>query len=182
MVLITESGPDTIGIGKPAPDFELPATDGQTYTLASFLDRKAVVLAFTCNHCPYARAYDDRLSALVDAYSTQGVSFLAINSNDAANYPDDTFEKMAERKLNYPYAQDASQETAAAYGAVCTPHFFVLDETRKVAYEGRLDDNWKEPAQVKHPDLKEAIEAILSGDAVPHPNTNPMGCSIKWKS
>jgi peroxiredoxin len=182
MVLITESGPETIGIGEPAPDFELPATDGNTYRLSRFVDSRAVVLIFTCNHCPYARAYDDRLSTLVNEFSKRGVSFLAINSNDAVKYPEDRFEKMAERKLNYPYAQDASQETAAAYGAVCTPHFFVLDEDRTVVYEGRLDDNWKEPAQVKHPDLKDTLEALLSGDAVPHPNTNPMGCSIKWKS
>ena len=181
MVLITESGPETLGINEPAPDFTLPATDGQTYSLASFSGKKAIVLVFTCNHCPYARAYDDRLSALVDEFANRGVGFLAINSNDAANYPDDSFEKMAERSLNYPYAQDESQETAAAYGAVCTPHFFILNEPRRVVYEGRLDDNWKEPDQVRHPDLKEAIQAVLADEPVPHPNTNPMGCSIKWK-
>jgi len=181
MVLITESGPETLGIGDPAPEFTLPATDGQTYTLSSFSDCTAVVLAFTCNHCPYARAYDDRLEALVNEFSAQGTGFLAINSNDAANYPDDSFEKMAERTLGYPYAQDETQQTAVAYGAVCTPHFFVLDTKLSVAYEGRLDDNWKDPTAAQHHDLRDAITAVLAGHPVPAPTTNPMGCSIKWK-
>lgn len=185
MVLINESGPDTLGLGDPGPDFHLPATDGRTRSLAEFTDCTAVVLAFTCNHCPYARAYDERFADLVATYSPRGVGFAAISANDAENYPADSFEKMQERTiaehLAYPFLYDETQETAKAYGAVCTPHFFVLGPDRSLVYEGRLDDNYKAPDQVKHRDLQQALEAVLAGAPVPNPQTNPMGCSIKWK-
>lgn len=181
MALITESGPETLSIGSPAPDFNLPGTDGNTYSLASFSSAKAIVLAFTCNHCPYAKAYDDRFQDLFRQFGPQDVAFAAISANDAENYPEDSFENMKQRDLPFPYLYDESQETAKAYGAVCTPHYFVLDGERKVVYEGRLDDNWQQPNQVQETDLKNAIEAVLAGEKVPAPNTNPMGCSIKWK-
>lgn len=184
MVLITQSGPETLPIGAPAPDFSLPAVDGRTYTLASFAGSKAIVIAFTCNHCPYAQAYEDRFMALVRDFGPRGIAFAAINPNDARSYPDDSFAKMKERatsrSFNFPYLRDEPQATARAYGAVCTPHYFVI-AAGKIVYEGRLDDNWKNPAEAKSPDLRNAIDAALSGRNVPSPNTNPMGCSIKWK-
>ena len=185
MALITSSGPETLPIGKPGPDFSLPATDGQTYSLASFADSKALVLNFTCNHCPYAKAYEDRYIALAQEFVDRDIAFLAICSNDAANYPDDSFpnmKKLAESKaFPFPYLHDETQEVARAYGAVCTPHLFVLDAERKLVYEGRIDNNWKEPAAATSHDLHNALTALLNGQPVPVPQTGPMGCSIKWK-
>jgi peroxiredoxin len=184
MVLITQSGPETLPIGSPAPDFSLPGTDGKTYRLASFAGAKAVVLAFTCNHCPYAQAYEDRFMALIKEFGPRGVAFAAINPNDAQRYPDDSFAKMKERAaartFTFPYLRDETQQVARSYGAVCTPHYFVL-AGGNIAYEGRLDDNWKNPEAATAHDLRSALTAILAGRAAPQPTTNPMGCSIKWK-
>ncbi len=184
MVLITQSGPDTLKIGSPAPDFKLKATDGMTYSLDSFKNSGAIVLSFTCNHCPYAMAYEDRFIALAKEFMPRGVSFAAINPNDAKNYPDDSFENMKkraqEKKFPFAYLHDESQSVAKAYGAVCTPHLFVIDGSRKVVYEGRIDDNWKQPQDAKSHDLRNALEAVLANKPVPKPNTPPMGCSIKW--
>ncbi len=185
MVLITQSGPETLPIGTPVPDFSLPATDGRTYSLASFSGSKLLVVSFTCNHCPYAKAYEDRFSALVREFSPKGVAFLAINPNDANRYPDDSFDAMKarakEKNFQFPYLFDESQATARAYGAVCTPHLFVADQQRNLAYEGRIDDSWKDEAAARSHDLRNALEALLCGKPVPATNTNPMGCSIKWK-
>jgi peroxiredoxin len=186
MVLITQSGPETFPIGADAPRFSnLPATDGKTYGLDSFADSKLVVISFTCNHCPYAKAYEDRFIALAGAYAPRGVAFMAINPNDAATYPDDSFERMkaraAEKNFPFPYLRDESQQVARAYGAVCTPHLFVLDGRRKLAYEGRIDDNWKDPAAVRSHDLQNALDDLLAGRAARAARTSPMGCSIKWK-
>ena len=186
MALVTQSGPETLPIGAEGPDFrDMPATDGKAYSLDAFKGGKAVVINFTCNHCPYAKAYEDRYIAFATEFSSRGVAFLAINSNDAENYPDDSFENMTkranEKAFPFPYIADETQEVARAYGAVCTPHIFILDEDGKLAYEGRIDDNWKEPDAATSHDLREALNAVVSGSAAPNPNTNPMGCSIKWK-
>jgi peroxiredoxin len=185
MALITQSGPNTLPIGSPAPAFSLPGTDGRTHSLESLKGSKLAVISFTCNHCPYAQAYEDRFMALVREFSGLGVAFVAINPNDAATYPDDGFDKMKERArsrgFNFPYLRDETQDVARAYGAVCTPHLFVI-AAGKIAYEGRIDDNWKDPAAAKSRDLRNAIEALLAGKPVPATNTNPMGCSIKWKA
>lgn len=184
MVLITSNGPETLPIGSPAPDFLLPGVDGKTHTLATLSTGPLLVLNFTCNHCPYAQAYEDRFMALVREFSAQGISFAAINPNDATSYPDDSFAKMKERSaargFNFPYLCDASQAVARAYGAVCTPHLFVVARGT-IAYEGRIDDSWKDPAAAKAHDLRDTLFALLAGHPAPRPRTNPMGCSIKWK-
>lgn len=186
MVLISESGSETLPLGAPAPDFDLPATDGSSYSLASFAEAKALVLNFTCNHCPYAKAYEERYIDLAKAFLDQGIAFLSVSANDVENYPADSFENMkalAEAKgFPFPYLYDESQDTAKAYGAVCTPHLFVLDADRKLVYEGRIDDNWQEPKNVKAHDLRDTLQAIVDDEPVPNPQTNPMGCSIKWKA
>ena len=186
MVLITQSGPETLPIGSPAPAFgPLPGTDGKKYSLDSFGSAKIVVLSFTCNHCPYAKAYEDRFIELAREFTGQGVAFSAINANDDVTYPDDSFENMrvraGEKAFPFPYLRDEHQDVARAYGAVCTPHLFVLNGDRRLAYEGRIDDNWKDPAGAKSHDLRHAIEDLLAGRPVRVPRTNPMGCSIKWK-
>ena len=185
MVLITQSGLETLPIGSQAPAFNLPATDGKTYSLDSLQKSKAVVLSFTCNHCPYAQAYDDRFNDLAREFTPKGFSFIAINANDAMTYPDDSFENMIKhakvKNFTFPYLHDKSHRVAKAYGAVCTPHIFVLDEKRKLVYEGRIDDNWKNPDAVTSHDLKNALNALATGQPIPAARTNPMGCSIKWK-
>jgi peroxiredoxin len=185
MVLITQSGPTTLPLGSSAPDFLLPATDGQTYSLASFSEATLLVVSFTCNHCPYAIGVEDRFIRLAKHYQPRGVAFVAISANDAAAYPADSFENMKKRAKEkaypFPYLYDETQSTAKAYGAVCTPHLFVFDAKRDLIYEGRIDDNWKDETAVKTHELRDALEAALAGRPVPHPQTNPMGCSIKWK-
>ena len=185
MVLITQSGPQTLPLGSSAPDFSLPGTDGKTYSLSSFKDAKLLVISFTCNHCPYAKGVEDRFIRIANDYHTKGVSFAAISANDAVNYPDDSFANMkiraTEKGFPFPYLYDESQATAKAYGAVCTPHIFVFDAKRHLVYEGRIDDNWQNESAVKSHDLKDALDAALTGKRITTPQTNPMGCSIKWK-
>jgi peroxiredoxin len=173
-------------VGTPAPPFALPATDGKTYSLASFADAKVLVVVFTCNHCPYAKAVEDRLIALQREYAPRSVRLVAINPNDDVAYPDDSFPAMVERAkqkgFNFPYLRDASQDVARAYDAACTPDIFVFDAARKLVYNGRLDDNWKEPASVQRQDLRRVLDSELGGRAVDFEAVPSMGCSIKWKA
>jgi len=174
-----------MNLGDPAPSFSLPATDGSTYGLEDFGDAGVLVVVFTCNHCPYAVALQDRISAFTREYADQGVSVAAICSNDPVRYPSDDFEAMKvrarEENFPFPYLHDASQEIARAYDAKCTPDFFVFDAERTLAYRGRFDDNWKNPDAVTTRELPDAVNALLAGfrPAVEQPSA--MGCSIKWK-
>ncbi len=172
-------------LGQQPPDFELPATDGQTYSLASFAGAKALLVVFTCNHCSYAKAVEDRLIRIGRDYSGQGLAMVAINSNNAEQYPDDSFDKMVERakEKNFPYSYcyDASQEVAKAYQAACTPDPFLFDANQRLVYRGRIDDNWQEAEKVTRNDLREAIEAVLAGRPVITDQMASMGCNIKWK-
>ncbi|MDD3066347.1 MAG: thioredoxin family protein [Candidatus Gracilibacteria bacterium] len=165
-----------------AKDFSLPAADGKTYSLANFAKQKVLVVIFMCNHCPYVKAVLPRLNALAKEFEKKGVGFVGINANDSTDYPEDSFEMMKEIDIAFPYLHDESQEVATAYKAVCTPDIFVYDAERKLAYHGRIDDNWKDAAAVKQQDLKNALEKILAGEKIPKENQIPaMGCSIKWK-
>ena len=170
--------------GAKAPPFTLKGIDGKTHSLEELKGERATVIVFTCNHCPFAQAYEDRLIALAKSFGDKGVRFVAINSNDPAVSPDDSFEKMADRAKEkgfpYPYLFDATQEAAKAYGAQVTPHVFVFDAGGVLRYRGRVDDSAK-VAQVKSPDLKNALEAVLAGKPVPTAATTAFGCSVKWK-
>lgn len=172
-------------IGQRAPDFSLPAVDGKDYTLNSFKDKKAVVVVFTCNHCPYAQAYEDRLVAIQKDFAAKGVQLVAINPNDSAGYPEDGFENMIKRakkkEFNFPYLRDESQRSARAYGAEYTPEVFVLNAKLEVRYIGRIDDNWQHPEKIRTHDLRDAIDAILAHRKVANPVTHAIGCTIKWK-
>jgi peroxiredoxin len=176
----------TVGlpIGSPAIDFDLKGVDGKVYTLQSFRDKKALVVAFTCNHCPYVKDYEDRMIQLQRDYGHKGVTLVAINSNDDKNYPEDSFEKMVERSkekgFNFPYVRDETQDIAKRYGGICTPHVFVFDEKRVLQYKGRIDDN-RNISLVKTSDLRNALDAMLSGKSPAVRETRPFGCSIKWK-
>lgn len=172
-------------VGQKAPDFRLPNVDGKEYSLASWKDKPVVVVVFTCNHCPYARAYEDRLIAIQKDFAARGVQLVAINPNDATGYPEDSFDNMvkraAEKNFPYPYLRDETQRTARAYGAEYTPEAYVLDAERIVRYIGRVDDNWQHPEKVRSHDLRRAIEAVLAGRPVDNPVTHAIGCTIKWK-
>ena len=171
-------------LGAKAPDFgDLQGADGRRYSLRSFDEKPVLVAVFTCNHCPYAVAYEDRLVAIQRDYSGRGVQLVAINSNDDKSYPEDGYPQMVKRAkdkgFNFPYVRDASQKAAEAYGAVCTPHVFAFDKERRLRYRGRIDDS-KDPSQVKSPDLRNALDDLLAGRVVKAADTRPFGCSIKW--
>jgi peroxiredoxin len=172
-------------IGAKAIAFDLPGVDGKRHSLAGFAAQEAVVVVFTCNHCPYARAWEDRLIQIQADYAARGVQLIAINANDAVKYPDDSFPKMieraAEKGFNFPYLFDESQEVARAYGALRTPEVFVFDKGRALRYQGAVDDNYEEPAAVKTPYLRQALDAVLAGKPAPTPETPAVGCTIKWK-
>lgn len=172
--------------GDTALDFTLPATDGKAYNLyQSFNNAKAVAVVFTCNHCPYAIAWEDRINAIAHDYATQGVRLFAINANNALTHPADSFENMAkranEKHFVFPYLHDESQNIARSYGAERTPEFFIFDAAKRLRYHGAPDDNYEDEHAVKHYYVREALNAILAGREPAQPETKPVGCSIKWK-
>ena len=183
------SSPTTLGsvglaLGSPAVDFHLRAVDGKSYSLRDFADRRALVMAFSCNHCPYVQAYEDRMVRMQRDYSVKGVTLVAINSNDDHDYPEDSFENMIRRAkdkgFNFPYLRDETQDIARKYGAICTPHVFAFDVHRTLQYKGRIDDN-RNAADVKTHDLTNALDAMLAGRKPSVQETRPFGCSVKWK-
>ncbi len=184
--MVLKESDSALDPGEPAPPFELPGTDGETYTLASFADYEALLLVFTCNHCPYAEAKFALLNELAAEYDD--VAVVGINPNDAAEYPDDSFDAMREYvdegQVQYDaYLRDESQTVADAYDAVCTPDPFLFaraDDEFRLAYHGRLDDALNpddEPTQFY---VREAIDAVLAGENVSLEWLPSQGCSIKW--
>ena len=175
----------TLQIGAPAPDFRLPATDGKTYALADFADAETLVVFFTCNHCPYVIGSDEITRATAEKFQAQGVRFVAVNSNSRHTYAEDDFPhmvaRMREHKFPWVYLHDESQAVARAYGALRTPHFFVFDRARQLVYTGRGVDNPRETAKLTVNDLDRALEEIAAGEAVSVPQTNPVGCNVKWE-
>jgi peroxiredoxin len=167
-----------IAIGDTAPEFDLPDTGGDSHTLQT-----PAVLVFTCNHCPYALAWHDRLMDVARDYPD--VHFYAINPNDAERYPRDSFEAMRERVERdggwpMPYLRDESQEVARDYGAKTTPDVFVVDPHGELRYRGAPDADHDDPGQ-NAAWLREALDAVLAGEEVARPETEPVGCSVKWK-
>lgn len=175
----------TLDIGQPAPDFDLPGVDGRRYGLASFKDAKVLVVAFTCNHCPYVVNSEPRILQFHADYAPRGVALVAINSNETENHPADSFEHMVarakEKGYGFPYLRDESQEVARAYGALRTPHYYVFDAQRQLRYTGRMDDNPRNPGMEKTRELRDAVDAVLAGKEPPVTKTNPIGCNVKWK-
>ena len=175
-------------LGSIAPDFSLQGVDGKIYSLRDFSNAKALTIVFMCNHCPYVVAVQDRIEALARKFRPRGAVLVGINSNDAVRYPDDSFEAMKVRAkevgYSFPYLVDESQSVARAYGAVCTPDPYLFENVGgvfKLRYQGRIDDSWKEPAQVSETSLANAIEAVLDGSPISESQPPSMGCSIKWK-
>ena len=174
----------TLDIGDLAPDFDLKGVDGYSYSLNSFKEATFLVIVFSCNHCPYVVGSEDRMKRFHIDYMDKGVAFIAINSNEDVTHPEDSYAFMVERardlEFRFPYLRDETQETALAYGALRTPHFYIFDGERKLRYTGRMDDNPRNPGQETTHELRDAMEALLAGKTPPVEKTNPIGCNVKW--
>lgn len=184
----------TLEIGAPAPDFKLPGVDGKTYALSSFKTANILVIIFTCNHCPTAQAYENRIIQLTKDYKARGVAVVAISPNDPKSvrldelgYTDlsDSFAEMKlrarQKGYNFPYLYDgATQSVSKAYGPAATPHVFIFDKARKLHYQGRIDDLEKPGGTPKNKDTRNALDALLAGKEVPVASTKVFGCSVKW--
>lgn len=179
-------------LGTSAPPFDLPAAnpsvdlDGkENRSLSDYDDAEVLVVVFTCNHCPYARHVEDGLIQMARAMADRGVRFVAISSNDPEQYASDSFEAMAERASEksypFPYVYDESQEVARAYGAVCTPDFFVYGAERRLVYRGRFDETRPGEGTANGGDLRAAIEELLETGEVTDEQYPSVGCNIKWK-
>jgi thiol-disulfide isomerase/thioredoxin len=190
-----EPGPPTLSIGAPAPEFCLLGIDDKTHCLKDYADSKVLVVAFTCNHCPTAQLYESRIKKLAADYKDRGVALVAIEPNspkavrlDEMGYTDvsDSLEEMkiraAYRHFNFPYLYDGeTQSVSRVYGPTATPHLFIFDAARKLRYEGRVDNNPREPLVTKR-DARDAIDALLANKPIPAPRTPSVGCSTKWLS
>ncbi|WP_139991738.1 thioredoxin family protein [Paenibacillus paridis] len=174
----------TLQLGEQAPDFRLPATDGNTYSLHDFVQNETLVVFFTCNHCPYVVGSDEVTRATAEKFKSQGVAFVAINANSVNTKPDDSFahmvERMQEQQFPWTYLHDETQEVAKQYGALRTPHFFVFDKARKLIYTGRGVDNPRDMSTMSTNDLENALHEHLAGKSIETPLTNPIGCNVKW--
>lgn len=175
-------------LGTAAPAFSLTATDGSVVSTESLRDGKSLLVIFMCNHCPFVIHVAEQLKMLGDDYAEKDLNIVAINSNDVEKYPDDAPEKMkaekADRGYAFSYLFDADQSVAHAYGAACTPDFFLFDSDHKLTYRGQLDDSRPKmdpPVPVTGKDLRAAIDATLAGTAVSDQQKPSIGCNIKWK-
>ncbi len=180
-------------LGQTAPSFSLPAANpevddrgGDVRSLDDYDDAEALVIVFTCNHCPYAKHVEDKLIDVARMYQKRGVQFIGICSNDPERYPADSFERMAERAEEkdypFPYLQDESQEVAQAYEAACTPDFYVFDADRTLVYRGRFDETRPNHGESHGRDLRQALDELLEDGEVKVEQKPSMGCNIKWKS
>lgn len=174
--------------GDKAIDFKLKNVDGKMVSLSDYKDAKGFFVIFTCNHCPFSKAYEDRINDLNKKYASKGYPVIAINPNDKDVQPADSFEKMVERakekKFTFPYLVDETQEIAQAYGATKTPHVFLLQKSGSdlvVKYVGAIDDNTDEPSAVKSKYAEDAADALLQNKEVSVPATKAIGCTIKWR-
>jgi len=175
----------TLEIGSQAPDFKLKATDGNYYQLSDFSDAAVLVVFFTCNHCPYVLGSDELTRKTADQFIPEGVRFVAINSNSANTYEEDSFENMVirmnENRFPWVYLHDETQQIALTYGALKTPHFYIFNKDRKLVYTGRAVDQPRDISKITVNDLDRTLSELLAGRQVSIPVTNPIGCTIKWE-
>ncbi len=174
-------------LGTKAPAFALPNIDGTTVCLSDFTDRKALIVVFMCNHCPFVKHVASELAQLARDYAPKGVAMVGISSNDIGSHPDDSPEAMkaeaAAQGYEFPYLYDATQEVAQAYRAACTPDFFVFDGQHALVYRGQLDDSRPGNGKpVTGMDLRQAVDAVLSGKPPIEEQRPSIGCNIKWTS
>lgn len=172
-------------VGDKAADFKLKNVDGKKYKLSKIKNAKGYIVVFTCNHCPFAKAYEDRIIALHKKYESQGYPVVAINSNDKDVQPEDNYERMQEvaknKSYDFLYLYDDTQNVAKSFGATRTPHVFILDKSLTVKYIGAIDDNSENADAVKNRYVENAVDALLAGKAVEKTETKAVGCGIKWK-
>lgn len=175
-------------VGDKAIDFKLKNIDDKQLSLADYKDAKGFIVVFTCNHCPFAVKYEDRINSLDKKYAALGYPVIAINPNDASQYPDDDFTSMQkraqEKSFSFPYLVDETQEIAKTYGATKTPHVYLLKKEKKdliVKYIGAIDDNTDNADAVKEKYVEQAVDALLAGKNVKTSSTKAIGCGIKWK-
>jgi thiol-disulfide isomerase/thioredoxin len=178
-------------IGAPLPRFEdLRDVSGKTCSSEEFAEATVLVVVFSCNHCPYVQAYEQRMIALQNDYGKKGLRLVAINANETKHHPEDSFEEMVTRAeamgFNFSYLRDEDQSTAVAFGATHTPEFFVFapspgEGEHLLRYHGKMDDNYQDASAVRERYLLDAVEAILEGREVARPETHSIGCTIKWK-
>ena len=175
----------TLEIGSQAPDFSLMATDGKVYQLNSFSEADILVVFFTCNHCPYVLSSDELTRRTAERFIPEGVRFVAINSNSSNTYEEDSFEnmvlRMKENRFPWIYLHDQTQQVAMDYGALRTPHFYVFNKVRKLVYTGRAVDNPRIVSKITVNDLDHALTELVAGKEVSIPETNPIGCNVKWE-
>ena len=173
----------SLSLGSPAPRFVLPGVDGQDHALEDYADAAALVLVQSCNHCPYVRAWEGRLKAIQAGYAARGVRLVAVNSNDAERYPEDSFEEMARRAkregFTFDYLYDGTQALARALGSERTPEVFLFDRERRLGYHGAIDDSRDETSITQHY-LRDALDAVFEGRSAPVAETPPVGCTVKW--
>jgi peroxiredoxin len=173
-------------LGTKAPNFALPDTDGRIVSRDDLSKSRALLIMFICNHCPFVKHIREELVKLAQDYQPKGVAVVAINSNDVANYPEDSPERMAQEAradgFTFPYLCDETQDVAKAYHAACTPDFFLFDANRKLVYRGQLDGSRPgNNVPVTGKDLRAALDAVLAGKPIPSDQRPSLGCNIKWK-
>jgi len=173
------TGPQGLEIGDKASDFSLKDIDGKLVSLDSYQDARGYIVVFTCNNCPYAKAYQDRLASLHHAYAKKGFPLIAINTSDSKK---EIKERAQKKAYPFPYLSDETQEVSKSYGASRTPHVYVLDQGKQVAYIGAIDNNYKDATKADKTYVKDAVEALLNDKEVKVTTTKAIGCSIKWKN
>lgn len=176
----------SFSIGSRLPDFSLPNVDGENINSQKyFSEAKAALVIFTCNHCPYVKGSEEALNSLIAELQPLGLKVIAINSNDAQQYPEDSFEKMREKaanlKLSYPYLYDQSQEVAKLFDAACTPECYLFGADLKLAFHGTINDSPRDSSKATKGYLSDAIKQVLAGQKAEPDFFHPIGCSIKWK-
>ncbi|MCX7607186.1 MAG: thioredoxin family protein [Bacteroidia bacterium] len=177
---------ENLALGTALPTFELLSVCGEPFR-SQDVHGSPLVVVFTCGHCPYVQAIEERMLTLAREFIPKGIRWVGIASNDPSLYPEEDSpealcRRSREKDYPFPLLFDSTQEVARTFQAVCTPEFFVYDANHRLYYHGRLDDNWKEPTKVTRQELREALEALLQGKAAPTPQHPAMGCSIKWKT
>lgn len=177
--------PFTLPLQSTPPNFRLKATDGKQYSLNNFENVKALVIFFTCNHCPYVKGSNEIMRQTAEKYKNKGAVFVAINSNSANTYPEDSFEnmikEMEDHHFPWVYLYDEKQEAARQYGALRTPHVFVFDDKKHLIYTGRAVDSPRDSTKITVNDLDNALDDYFNGKPLRKPLTNPIGCNVKWE-
>lgn len=182
---LASAAPLALGSKAPSADVKMKGVDGRELSIADAKGKKGTLVIFTCNHCPYVKAWDTRIAALGNEFSKKGVGVIAINSNDPAVQAEDGFSQMQERSkklgLAYPYVVDATSDVARAFGATRTPEIFLFDATGALVYHGAVDDNSRDPEKVRKRWLRDALEALVAGEPPPVAQTKAFGCTIKFR-